>query len=121
MERWRAVPLLFVCEDAHRYASADHSVAFGLTRRALARIAKKGRKYGVYLGLVTRRPAEPDPTILSRCATSPAMRTADERDRALLRSAVSDAAADLLGFLPTFGTREAIASGKAQEPAAPRS
>ena len=108
-----AVPLLFVCEEAHRYASADHSVAFGPTRRALARIAKEGRKYGVYLGLITQRPAELDPTILSQCATILAMRTANERDQALLRSAVSDAAADLLAFLPTLGTREVIAFGEA--------
>lgn len=108
-----AVPLLFVCEEAHRYASADHSVAFGPTRRAIARIAKEGRKYGVFLGLVTQRPAELDPTIISQCATILAMRTANERDQTLLRSAVSDEGADLLAFLPTLGTREAIAFGEA--------
>jgi hypothetical protein len=48
-------PLLFVCEEAHRYASADRNIGFGPTRRALSRIAKEGRKYGVYLGLVTQR------------------------------------------------------------------
>ena len=49
-------PLLFVCEEAHRYASADRNVGFGPTRKAVSRIAKEGRKYGVYLGLVTQRP-----------------------------------------------------------------
>ena len=43
-----AMPLLFVCEEAHRYASADRTVGFTPTRRALSRIAKEGRKYGVY-------------------------------------------------------------------------
>jgi DNA helicase HerA-like ATPase len=56
-------PLLFVCEEAHRYAPADKKIGFGPTRRALSRIAKEGRKYGVFLGLVTQRPAENDPTI----------------------------------------------------------
>ena len=46
-------PLLFVCEEAHRYAPADKKVGFGPTKRALSRIAKEGRKYGVFLGLVT--------------------------------------------------------------------
>jgi DNA helicase HerA-like ATPase len=59
------LPLLFVCEEAHRYASADRSIGFGPTRRAISRIAKEGRKYGVFLGLVTQRPAELDPTIIS--------------------------------------------------------
>ncbi len=43
-----ASPLLFVCEEAHRYASADRTIGFGPTRRAISRIAKEGRKYGVY-------------------------------------------------------------------------
>jgi hypothetical protein len=27
-----AIPLLFVCEEAHRYASADRSIGFGAVR-----------------------------------------------------------------------------------------
>ncbi len=107
-----ASPLLFVCEEAHRYASADRSAGFGPTRKAVSRIAKEGRKYGVFLGLVTQRPAELDPTIISQCSTLFAMRLANERDQALLRSAASDAAANLLSFLPSLGTREVLAFGE---------
>ena len=107
-----AMPLLFVCEEAHRYAAADHSIGFGPTRRALLRIAKEGRKYGVFLGLVTQRPAELDPTIISQCSTLFAMRMANDRDQALLRSAVADAAANLLAFVPSLGTREVVAFGE---------
>jgi DNA helicase HerA-like ATPase len=107
-----ASPLLVVCEEAHRYAAADRNAVFGPTRRALSRIAKEGRKYGVFLGLVTQRPAELDPTILSQCSTLFAMRLTNDRDQAILRSAVSDTAANLLAFLPSLGTREAIAFGE---------
>jgi hypothetical protein len=107
-----ASPLLFVCEEAHRYASADRSIGFGPTRKAVSRIAKEGRKYGVYLGLVTQRPAELDATIISQCNTLFAMRLANDRDQALLRSAVSDAAANLLSFVPSLGTREVLAFGE---------
>jgi DNA helicase HerA-like ATPase len=107
-----AFPLLFVCEEAHRYASADRSIGFGPTRKALSRIAKEGRKYGVFLGLVTQRPAELDPTIISQCSTLFAMRMANERDQAIVRSAVSDAAANLLAFVPSLGTREVLAFGE---------
>jgi DNA helicase HerA-like ATPase len=106
-----AVPLLFVCEEAHKYASADHNSGFAPTRRALARIAKEGRKHGVYLGLVTQRPAELDPTIISQCGTLFAMRMSNDRDQALLRSAVADHGANLFAFVPSLGTREAIAFG----------
>ncbi len=107
-----ASPMLFVCEEAHRYASADRSIGFGPTRKAISRIAKEGRKYGVYLGLVTQRPAELDSTIISQCNTLFAMRLANDRDQALLRSAVSDAAANLLSFVPSLGTREVLAFGE---------
>ena len=108
-----AIPLLFVCEEAHRFAPADRSVGFAPTRRALMKIAKEGRKYGVYLGLVTQRPAELDPTIISQCNTLFAMRLANERDQAILRSAVTDSMANLLAFVPSLGTREVVAVGEA--------
>jgi hypothetical protein len=104
-------PLLFVCEEAHRYAPADRKIGFGPTRRALSRIAKEGRKYGVFLGLVTQRPAEIDPTIISQCSTLFVMRLSNDRDQSLIRSAVSDAAANLLSFIPSLGTREVFAFG----------
>ncbi len=107
-----ADPLLVVCEEAHRYMAADHSVGFAPTRRAISRIAKEGRKYGVFLGLVTQRPAELDSTILSQCSTLFAMRMTNDRDQGLLRSAVADTAANFLAFLPSLGTGEAFAFGE---------
>ncbi len=103
--------LLFVCEEAHRFVSADKSTGFAPTRRGLLRIAKEGRKYGVNLGLVTQRPAELDPTVISQCNTIFAMRLPNERDQKMLRSAVSDAVGDLHSFLPSLGTREVIGFG----------
>src|SRR6202043_1800809 len=105
-------PVLLVCEEAHRYMAADHNIGFCPRRAALLCIAKAGRKYGVFLGLVTQRPAELDPTILSQCSTLFVMRMVNDRDQAILRSAVSDAAANLLAFVPSLGTREAFAFGE---------
>jgi DNA helicase HerA-like ATPase len=105
-------PLLLVCEEAHRYAAADRGIGFGPTRRSISRIAKEGRKHGVFLGLVSQRPAELDATIISQCSTLFAMRMINDRDQAILRSAVSDAAANLLDFLPSLGTGEVCAFGE---------
>ena len=49
------LPLLFVREEAHRYAAADRNIGFGPTRKAVSRIAKEGRKYGVHPGRLQRR------------------------------------------------------------------
>ena len=107
-----AAPLLFVCEESHRYAPADRTIGFGPTRKAISRIAKEGRKYGVFLGLITQRPAELDPTIISQCSTLFAMRMANDRDQAIVKAAVSDAAGGLLALVPSLGTREVFAFGE---------
>jgi hypothetical protein len=62
--------------------------------------------------MVTQRPAELDATIISQCNTLFVMRMANERDQNIIRSAVSDAAASLLAFLPSLGTREVFAFGE---------
>jgi hypothetical protein len=107
------VPLVMVCEEAHRYVPADKRLGFGPTRRAISRIAKEGRKYGVFPGVVTQRPSELDPTILSQCSTIFAMRMSNEADHAIIRAAVSDAATSTLDSLPSMGNREALAFGEA--------
>jgi DNA helicase HerA-like ATPase len=104
--------LLVLCEEAHRYMPADPRLGFAPTRHAMSRIAKEGRKYGCYLGVVSQRPGELDPTILSQCSTVFAMRLANEQDQAIIRSAIADSSASTLSFLSSMGQREAIAFGE---------
>jgi DNA helicase HerA-like ATPase len=104
--------LLLLCEEAHRYMPSDPRLGFAPTRHAMSRIAKEGRKYGCYLGVVSQRPGELDPTILSQCSTVFAMRLANEQDQAIIRSAVADSSASTLSFLSSMGQREAIAFGE---------
>lgn len=104
--------MLLLCEEAHRYVPVDTQLGFEPTRFSLARIAKEGRKYGCYLGIVTQRPGELDPTILSQCSTVFAMRLANERDQEIIRSAIADSSISTLSFLSSIGQREAIAFGE---------
>jgi DNA helicase HerA-like ATPase len=104
--------VLLMCEEAHRYMPADSRLGFAPTKEALSRIAKEGRKYGCYLGVITQRPGELDPTILSQCSTIFAMRLANEQDQAIIRSAIADSSASSLSFLSSMGQREAIAFGE---------
>ena len=106
------VPITFVCEEAHRYVPNDRTLGFEPTKRAISRIAKEGRKYGVSLAMVTQRPAELDPTILSQCNTIFSMRLTNEKDQEILKAGISDAAASLLEFMPTMGTGEAVTFGE---------
>ena len=104
--------LLVLCEEAHRYMPSDSRLGFAPTRHALSRIAKEGRKYGCYLGVVTQRPGELNSTILSQCSTIFSMRLANHQDQAIIRSAIADSSASTLSFLSSMGQREAIAFGE---------
>jgi DNA helicase HerA-like ATPase len=104
--------ILVLCEEAHRYVPEDPRLGFAPTRQAIARIAKEGRKYGCYLGIVTQRPGELDPTILSQCSTVFAMRLGNDRDQEIIRRAIADSSASTIGFLSAIGNREAIAFGE---------
>ena len=106
------VPITFICEEAHRYVPLDRSLGFEPTKRAISRIAKEGRKYAIGLCVVSQRPAELDPSILSQCNTVFSLRLSNERDQEILKAGISDAAASLLEFMPTMGQGEAIAFGE---------
>lgn len=105
------VPITVVCEEAHRYVPANAGLGFEPCKRAIAKIAKEGRKYGCSLCIVTQRPAEIDPTILSQCNTVFALRMSNDRDQEIVASAIADTGTGMLEFLPALGHREAIAFG----------
>ena len=107
------VKTLVVCEEAHRYIPADVDSGFAPTRGAIARIAKKGRKYGVSLAIITQRPNELDPTILSQCNTIFSLRLGNDADQDVMRKAIANGSRSTLAFLSSLADRECIAFGSA--------
>ena len=107
------VKTLVVCEEAHRYIPADVNSAFAPTRGAIARIAKEGRKYGVSLAIITQRPNELDPTILSQCNTIFSLRLGNDADQDVMRKAIASGSRSTLAFLSSLADRECIAFGSA--------
>ena len=111
-ERSEAVPVLLVCDEAHRYIPADESAGFEATRHAISRIAKEGRKYGVSLCLVSQRPSEISETALSQCSTVFALRMASEKDQKFVRGTLPESASALLNTLPALRFQEAVVIGE---------
>jgi uncharacterized protein len=109
-EGGRERPLLIVLEEAHAYLSMDQK---GMAATAVKRIAKEGRKYGIGVMLVSQRPAEIDPTILSQCGTLFALRLTNSVDRGQIRNAASDNLEGLFAMLPVLRTGEAVIVGEA--------
>lgn len=106
----RNQPLLVVLEEAHR------TLPIGVESpalRATAQIAKEGRKYGVGLLVVTQRPTELEPTVLSQCGTMIALRLSNGADRAAVAAVMPDDLGDLAAMLPALRTGEGLALGEA--------
>ena len=102
-----------ICEEAHRYIPSGQGNDFAPARRAISRIAKEGRKYGASLGVISPRPSELDPTVLSQCSTTFAMRLANENDKKIVADAVGSSALSMIALLPSIADREAVAFGEA--------
>lgn len=109
-EGGRMRPLLVVMEEAHTYLSSGSS---GAAASAARRMVKEGRKYGLGAMIVSQRPAEIDPTILSQCGTIFAMRLTNSTDRAQVVNTVSDNLEGLFDMLPALRTGETIVVGEA--------
>lgn len=106
------VPVVLLCEEAHRYAPRRDDAAFQPTKQALSRIAKEGRKYGVGLGLISQRPSELAESILSQCNTLIALRMSNEQDQNFVQRALPDSVRSLVSILPTLRTQEALVVGE---------
>ncbi len=111
----RLAPLLLVCEEAHRYVPREDSLGFAPTRKAIAAIAKEGRKYGISLGLVTQRPSEISESILSQCGTLFALRMSNDKDQTFIKHAMPEGAEGFIKILPTLRTQECVVVGEGVE------
>jgi DNA helicase HerA-like ATPase len=111
-DRERMPPVLLVCEEAHRYVPAAPGIGFGATTRAITRLAREGRKYGISLALITQLPSELSAQALSQCGTVFALRLGHYLDQRFMQTALPDAARGMLAALPSMRTQEAIAFGE---------
>lgn len=111
-DRSRMPPLLLVCEEAQRYVPSNARVGFAETARAISRIAKEGRKYGISLALVTQRPTELSVHALSQCGTVFALRLGEEMDQRYIANMLPNAPRGMLAALPSLPTQEAIVFGE---------
>ncbi len=105
-------PILFVCEEAHRYVPNEKNADGSSVAKILSRIAKEGRKYGISLGLITQRPSDLAEGVLSQCGTIISMRLNNERDQAFVKAAMPEGARGFLDSIPALRNRECIICGE---------
>jgi len=106
----RLQPLLVLIDEAHRFLPKDADTP---ANRAVGRIAKEGRKYGVGLMVVSQRPSDIDAGVLSQCGTMIALRVTNGSDRAAVLGTLPDDLGGLGQLLPSLRTGEALVLGDA--------
>ena len=106
----RKRPLLIVLEEAHNYLGSDN---YSRASKVVRRLVKEGRKYGISAMVVSQRPSEIDPTILSQCGTTIALRLTNSNDRGIIANSISDNLSNLVNMLPILKTGESIIVGEA--------
>lgn len=109
----REFPILLVCEEAHQYIPRESDKQHYGSRRAMERIAKEGRKYGVGLCVVSQRPTELSETVLSQCSNFICLRTTNPQDQEYIRKLMPEGEQDLADVLTTLRRGEALAVGEA--------
>jgi hypothetical protein len=106
-------PVLLVCEEAHRYVPDTGLAEYQSAQKAIRRIAKEGRKYGLALMLVSQRPSDVERTVLSQCSSWVVLRLTNAADQEHVIRVLPDNLAGLVRLLPALSRQEAIFVGEA--------
>lgn len=106
-------PVLFICEEAHRYVPNHGEAQYKEAQEAVRRIAKEGRKYGVGLMLISQRPSDVEATVLSQCNSWIILRLTNSNDQEHVAKFLPDSMVGLTKMLPSLTRQEAIFVGEA--------
>lgn len=107
------IPFLLVYEEAHKYVPKSELTKYRSSQKAIERIAKEGRKYGITLMLASQRPSEISETIFSQCNNFIAMRLTNPNDQGYVKRLLPDTLGNLIEKLPSLSAGEALLIGEA--------
>jgi len=102
-------PVFILVEEAHRFIPKNENT---LSKRIAKRIAAEGRKFGVFLILVTQRPQKIDQDVLSQCNSQVIMRMTNPEDQRAVRNSAEQVSEELLKDLPGLNVGEAVIVGE---------
>ena len=101
-----------IIEEAHRYVQHDSDLEI-LGYNIFERISKEGRKYGVFLGLITQRPSELSDTCVSQCMNFVILRTLHPVDLKYIKEMVPNVTSETVLQLKNLKPGNCIAFGSA--------
>lgn len=101
-----------IIEEAHRYVQHDKDIDI-LGYNIFERISKEGRKYGMFLGLITQRPSELSDTCVSQCMNFVILRTLHPVDLQYIKEMVPNVSSEIILQLKNLKPGNCIAFGSA--------
>ncbi|MCC6020044.1 MAG: ATP-binding protein [Thermoproteaceae archaeon] len=103
-------PVVVFVEEAHRFAPPK-ALRRTKSYEILSRVAFEGRKFGVYLVVVSQRPSKVDADIMSQCQSQVIMRVINPKDQEAIRDSSELLAQEFLENLPGLDVGEAVVLG----------
>ncbi|MBB4228003.1 ATP-binding protein [Rhizobium mongolense] len=104
-------PVHLLLEEAHRYVASTPSRYAMDAGRIFERIAKEGRKYGLFLLVASQRPNELSKTVLSQCSNFVVHRIQNPDDLSQIRQMTPFISDSVLKRLPSLPKQHALVFG----------
>jgi DNA helicase HerA-like ATPase len=102
-------PVFIMIEEAHKFVPPETST---YASAAINKIASEGRKFGVFLTLITQRPSKVDSDSLSQCNSQIVMKMTNPEDQRAIQSSSERMSSDLLADLPGLNPGECVIVGE---------
>ncbi|CAH1690635.1 hypothetical protein BOSEA31B_20472 [Hyphomicrobiales bacterium] len=106
-------PIHLLLEEAHRYIASTPSRFSIDASKIFERIAKEGRKYGMFVVLASQRPNELSKTVLSQCSNFLVHRIQNPDDLSQIRQMTPFISDAVLKRLPSLPRQHALVFGTA--------
>ncbi|MGH7022035.1 MAG: ATP-binding protein [Caulobacteraceae bacterium] len=104
-------PVHLLLEEAHRYVASTPSRYAIDAAKVFERIAKEGRKYGMFLLVASQRPSELSRTVLSQCSNFVVHRIQNPDDLSQIRQMTPFISDAVLKRLPSLPKQHALVFG----------
>jgi len=102
-------PIFVIIEEAHVFIpKGEHTD----TKYWASKVAREGRKFGIGLGVVSQRPRNIDPNVLSQMGSLAIMKIVQDDDQQQVASAAESLSKDLLSQLSSLNIGDAVFIGQ---------
>ncbi len=108
VEKTKRPPIFIFIDEAHRFIPSNFNTR---TTEIIKKIASEGRKFGVFLTIITQRPSKINSDVLSQCNSQIVMRMTNQSDINAVSSSSEKLSQELLDDLPSLEVGEAIIVG----------